>query len=118
MSKPLTFQELATKAHDMEVTIANRRDNSFNVAESKRDMVEFMKNAKFSTSSTQEMMTISRAGPVLILGGPNPEEKKITTFKDRQRRCRTLKELQDKKCLFPNLDLSGMLDDPHEKEVI
>jgi len=33
MSKPWTFQELVTKAHDMEVIIATRRDNSFSVVE-------------------------------------------------------------------------------------
>jgi len=35
ISKPRTFQELATKAHDMEATIANRRGISFGFAKSK-----------------------------------------------------------------------------------
>jgi len=36
MSKPQAFQELATKAHGMEATIANNRDSSFSVAKSKK----------------------------------------------------------------------------------
>jgi len=32
-----TFQELATKAHDMKVIIANCRGSSFSVAESKKE---------------------------------------------------------------------------------
>jgi len=36
INKPQTFEELATKAHNMEVTIANRRNNSFGFAEQKR----------------------------------------------------------------------------------
>jgi len=39
-------------------------------------------------------------------------------FKDTMRRRPTLKELQEKKCPFPNLDFSGMLDDLLEKWVI
>jgi len=64
LSKPQTFQQLTTKAHDMEVTIANHHDSSFNVAESKKNRAKFRKNDKFPTSSTEEMMTISKAGPV------------------------------------------------------
>jgi len=64
MSKTQTFQDLATKAHDMEVTIANRHNNSFNISESKKDRAEFKKNAKFSISLTKEAMTISKARPV------------------------------------------------------
>jgi len=41
MSKPWTFQELATKAYDMEVTIA-----------------KFKRNVKFSKNSSKEAMSI------------------------------------------------------------
>ena len=48
MSKPQTFQELATKAHDMEVTIASRPDSSLSFADLKRDQTGVKKNVKFS----------------------------------------------------------------------
>jgi len=32
MSKPQTFQELETNAHDIQVTIDNQRDNFFSMA--------------------------------------------------------------------------------------
>jgi len=118
MSKPRTFQELVTKAYDIEVTVANRCGNSFNVVESKKDRVEFRKNAKLSTSSTQETMTISMAGPVRISEGPKPKEKISAPFKDTIRRRPTVKELQEKKYPFPDSDLPGMLDDLLEKVVI
>ena len=63
MGKPQTFQELATKAHDIEVTIANRYGSSFNVTKSKNGRNEFKKNAKFSKSSNKDGMTISKAEP-------------------------------------------------------
>jgi len=61
MSKPLTFQELATKAHDMKFTIANHRGTLFSVVESKNDKAKFKKNIVFSTSSIKKAMTISKA---------------------------------------------------------
>ena len=66
----------------MEVTIANRHDSSFSIVESKNDRAEFKKNARFSTSSIKEEMTISKVGRVQISGGPNPTEKRSTHFKD------------------------------------
>jgi len=60
MSKSRTFQELATKAHDVDVTITNRHGSSLNVVKSKNDRVEFKKNVKFSKSSTKVMMTTSK----------------------------------------------------------
>ena len=52
MSKPQTFQEFATKAHDMEVTIATRHGNSFSFAEPKKDKAEFKRNVNFFKNST------------------------------------------------------------------
>jgi len=110
MSKPKTFQELETKAHDMEVTIASRCDSSFSIAESKRDRVEVKKNFKFSKNSTKETMTVSKTEVVCIIGKPNSEDKRSVSFKDTTRRHPTLKELQEKKYSFADSDLLGMLD--------
>jgi len=75
MSKPRTFQELATKAHDVEVTIASHHGSSFSMAESKRDRVEVKKNVKFFKNSIKETMTISKVEPICITGKPNSKEK-------------------------------------------
>jgi len=61
MIKPRTCQELVTKAHDMEVTIANNHGNSFSVVESKKDRVKVKKNVKFSKNLTKEVMTAFKA---------------------------------------------------------
>ena len=39
-------------------------------------------------------------------------------MRDAGKKCLTLKELQEKKYPFPDLDLSGMLDDLLEKGII
>ena len=93
MSEPKSFQELATKAHDMGVTIANRHGNSFGFIESKKDNSEFKRNVKFSKNSTKEAVSISKAEPVQITGRPKLEEKRSMPFKDAIKRHPTLKEL-------------------------
>jgi len=44
MSKPTTFQELATKAHNMEMTIANRRGKISPPFEARKEMSDLKKN--------------------------------------------------------------------------
>jgi len=118
MSKPRTFQELMTKTHDMEVTIASRCGNSFYSTESSKNKVEFEKNVNFSKGTTKEAMSTSTSEPIRIMGKPKLEGKKSSLFKDETKKRPTLKELQEKKYSFPHSDLSGMLDDLLEKDVI
>ena len=66
MSKPRTFQELATKAHDMEMTIANRRGRSATSYEFKKDKGETNKSTKPSKVPTKESMVTSTKEPVQI----------------------------------------------------
>lgn len=93
MSKPRTFQELATKAHDMKVTVANRRGNSSYPTELKKDKVEFKENVKFSKSTTEEAMSTSTSQPIRITGKPRLEDKKRPSFKDATKKRPMLKEL-------------------------
>jgi len=60
-------------------------------------------------------MFIFEAQPIRITRKPRWEEKRSVPFKGYTRRRPTLKELREKKYPFPNLDLSGMLDDLLEK---
>jgi len=53
--KPQTFQELGTKAHDMEVMIANRHGTSFGFVESKKDKDEFKRNVEFSKNLSSSL---------------------------------------------------------------
>jgi len=63
-------------------------------------------------------MTVSKVEPVRITRKPNSEEKRGLPFKDTTRRHPTLKELQEKKYLFSDSDLSRMLEDILDKGVI
>ena len=83
MSKPRAFQELATKARDMEVTIANRHGSSLSLAELKRDRVEVKKNVKCWKNSTKETMTVTKAELVRITGKPTRRRKESCTSKTR-----------------------------------
>jgi len=63
-------------------------------------------------------MTVSKPEPVCITGRPNSDEKRSVPFKDTIRRRPTLKELQDKKYMFPDSNSLGILDDLLDKVVI
>jgi len=92
VSKPWTFQELATKAHDMKVTIANRCNNSFGFVEPKNNNAEFKRNVKFFKSSTKEEMSISNSTS-LDYRNPKLEDQRSAPFKDAMSKHTTLKEL-------------------------
>jgi len=79
MSKPRTFQELATKAHDMEMTIANRRSKSSSSYEIKKDKGKTKKSSKPFMASVKETMVTSTEGSVRISEKPRLEEKKGTS---------------------------------------
>jgi len=118
MSKLRTFQELATKAHDKEMTIASCRNKSSSSSDSRKDKGEFNKNLKSSKSSSKEFMVVSSGEPIRISGKPKYENKKSGFSKDTGKKRPTLKELQKKKYPFPGSDLLGMLDNLLENGVI
>ena len=109
---------MATKAHDMEMTIASHRSKSSSLPDSKKDEGELKKNPKSSKSSNKESMAASTRELVRISRKPKYENKKSGSAKDTGKKRPTLEELQEKKYPFPDLDLSGMLDDLLQIRVI
>ena len=99
MCKPQTFQEMATKAHDMEVMIANHHRTSFGFVKSRKDKAEFKRNVEFSKNCTKEVMSVFEA-------------KLVWTIRKQRRQERpTPKELQKKEYPFPDLDFAGIHND-------
>ncbi|KAM1167585.1 hypothetical protein ACFX19_030130 [Malus domestica] len=112
--KPRTFKELATRAHDMELSIAHHGKKE-PIADYKNDKVLKTKVEKAAWKSTKEAMTVNTA-PVKI----PTRGKKIQSegFRDQEMRRRTLKELEEKTYPFPDSDVVAMLEDLLEKKVI
>ncbi|KAM1348211.1 hypothetical protein ACFX2F_002409 [Malus domestica] len=112
--KPRTFEELATRAHDMELSIAHHGKKE-PIANYKNDKFLGAKVDKFAWKPAKEVMTVNTA-PVKI----STRGKAIQTeaFRDQEIHRRTLKELEEKTYPFPDSDVVAMLKDLLDKKVI
>ena len=82
MSKPRTFQELVTKAHDMEMTIANRRTKASSTLEARKEKGDLKKTFKSSKSSTKESMSVLTSESIRISGKQRVEERSRPSMKE------------------------------------
>ena len=105
MTNPRTFQELATKAHDMEVTIANFCGTSFGFAKSQKDKAEFKRNVEFSKNFTKEAMSVFDVKVVRITRNLRREEKKERDFQGYDKEASHTKKAPGGKISIPCLGL-------------
>ncbi|TYK06432.1 uncharacterized protein E5676_scaffold163G001350 [Cucumis melo var. makuwa] len=92
---------LATRAHDMELSIANRRNNDLLVSEVRKEKKEVKSTQKVLKGATKEAMVISTTPLKLV-----SKEKKMEKHQDEgEKRRPTLKERQEKIYPFPDSDL-------------
>ncbi|KAA0031754.1 ty3-gypsy retrotransposon protein [Cucumis melo var. makuwa] len=112
--KPRTFEQLATRAHDMELSIANRGNNDLLVLEVRKEKKEVKSTQKALKGATKEAMVVSTTPLKLV-----SKEKKMKKRQDEgEKRRPTLKERQEKVYPFPDSDLPDMLDQLLEKQLI
>jgi len=106
------------KAHNMEMMITNHRSKLSSSDEFKKDSVNSKKSSKPPKASMKETMTVSTIELMQILGKSRPKGKKNSFFKETTKKRPTLKELQGKKYLFLDSDLSEISDDLLESKII
>ncbi|XP_004293971.1 PREDICTED: uncharacterized protein LOC101303401 [Fragaria vesca subsp. vesca] len=99
--KPRTFEELATQAHDMKLSLASH-------GQRKRDIME---------PENQESLAISTTPIRVMKRVKSNSQKKFQSTQDQARR-QTLKDLEAKSYPFPDSNVAEMLENLLEKELI
>ncbi|KAM0964111.1 hypothetical protein ACFX2A_023509 [Malus domestica] len=122
--KPRTFEELATCAHDMELSIAHHEKKE-PITNFKKDKVFAPNVDKTGKKPAKEAFIVNTAPiktsstPIKISSKTKAKEiKRGEPPRTQDRYKSTLRELEQKAYPFPDSDMDAMLDDLLEKKVI
>ncbi|KAA0055534.1 ty3-gypsy retrotransposon protein [Cucumis melo var. makuwa] len=114
--KPRTFEELATRAHDMELSIANRGAKDFLIPKSRSDKNGLDDTKKIANSVIKESMVV-HATPLKSFSKRKETEIERKHDGDEKRQS-TLKERQEKVYPFPDSDVADMLEQLLKNQLI
>ncbi|KAG5221971.1 ty3-gypsy retrotransposon protein [Salix suchowensis] len=117
--KPKSFEELATRAHDMELSIAAAESSSLPMQEPKRNKPEGHRFGKSTLKVEGKQSLVVNSTAVRVPTGVKRNDHATpTTFQRGERKKPSLKERQEKVYPFPDSDISRMLDDLLEANII
>ncbi|KAA0044977.1 ty3-gypsy retrotransposon protein [Cucumis melo var. makuwa] len=114
--KPHTFEELATRAHDMELSITNRGAKDFLVQRTRCDKNEINDTKKIANSVLNESMVVQETP--LKSFSKRKERKYERNHDGDEKRHPTFRERQKKVYPFPDSDVADMLEQLIEKQLI
>ncbi|KAA0063852.1 ty3-gypsy retrotransposon protein [Cucumis melo var. makuwa] len=114
--KPRTFEELATRTHDMELSIANRGEKDFLVQRTRSDKNEINDTKKIANSVANDSMVVQETP--LKSFSKRKETKYERNHDGDEKRCPTLRERKKKVYPFPDSDVVDMLEQLIEKQLI
>ena len=108
---PCTFKELATRAHDMELSIANHGAKNDLIVDQQRERHNGKASDKNSIKPIKESMTVNMTFIKISMRDKNKEVKEARPTQENERCQFTLKKWDEKKYHFPNSDVPSMLED-------
>ncbi|KAH0686101.1 hypothetical protein KY284_016654 [Solanum tuberosum] len=114
--KPRTFEELATRVHDMELSIASHGKASLfsHLAKEKKEF----KKGMTSKIQTKESIAVKSTSVKVTTKKKLKEEDAPSQYLKEERRRPTLKEFEAKVYPFPDSDVPMILDELLPKKVI